>query len=322
MNPDPTPTPADPLPPAGAGAAPPGPADPHSAAGAGAAPAPAYPVASEVSQGAAPVAHARTTAVGGVAAPLAPAPAQAHPPATEVLAAPAQEHLGAAPRFSELVDALLRDPGSVFGWLRDDASPRALALFSLLTLGIYAGYGVLVGLFAGGEQVYLVPLKLAGGAVFCAAICLPSLLVFASLSGGRVRAGQAVGLLVLTNALSALLLVGFAPVAWVFTTSVSSLGFMGSIHVLFWGIALYFGLRILPLGLTHFQATSPRYVKLWIGVFVVTLFQTTTAVRPLLGPAQTALPQERKFFVAHWLETLGVEVEPLRSDAGSGDYRW
>jgi len=240
----------------------------------------------------------------------------------EVLAAPALNPLGAAPRFSELVDALLRDPGSVFRWLRDDASPRALALFSLLTLGIYAGYGVLVGLFAGGAQVYLVPLKLTGGAVFCAAICLPSLLVFASLSGGRVRAGQAVGLLVLTNALSALLLVGFAPVAWVFTTSVSSLGFMGSIHVLFWGIALYFGLRILPLGLTHFQATAPRYVKLWIGVFVVTLFQTTTAVRPLLGPAETVLPQERTFFVAHWLETLGVEVEAPGSAADSVDYRW
>ena len=296
MTPDPTPPPAHLHPPVGERAAPPG------------------------------AAHSLPLGRGELAAPLAPAPAQPHAPATAtgILAAPvaAQENLGAAPRFSELVDALLRDPGSVFRWLRDDASPRALALFSLLTLGIYAGYGVLVGLFAGGEQVYLVPLKLAGGAVFCAAICLPSLLVFASLSGGRVRAGQAVGLLVLTNALSALLLVGFAPVAWVFTTSVSSLGFMASIHVLFWGIALYFGLRILPLGLTHFHATSPRYVKLWIGVFVVTLFQTTTAVRPLLGPAQTSLPQERKFFVAHWLETLGVEVGPLGSNADYTDYRW
>ncbi|MEZ6185253.1 MAG: hypothetical protein R3F62_09630 [Planctomycetota bacterium] len=229
--------------------------------------------------------------------PVLPPPAEASEPRLDV-----------APRLTDLIDALLRDPSAVFEWLRDGGSPRAVGLLAAVTLAIYAGYGVLVGLFSGGAQVYWVPLKLAGGALFCAAICLPSLLVFASLSGGRVRLGQAVGLLVLTNALSALLLVGFAPVAWVFTTSVSSPGFMASIHVLFWGIALYFGLRPLPRGLTRFQATAPRYLGLWIGVFLVTLFQTTTALRPLLGKAQPGVANEPTFFVAHWLDTLGVDL--------------
>ena len=119
-------------------------------------------------------------------------------------------------------------------------------------------------------------------------------------------------------ALTALLLVGFAPVAWVFTTSVSSLAFMASIHFLFWIIALYFGLRILPQGLTQFQATSPQYLKLWIAVFLITLFQTTTAVRPLLGTAETALPEEKKFFVAHWMDTLGVELPESAREAEPG----
>jgi len=31
----------------------------------------------------------------------------------------------------------------------------------------------------------------------------------------------------------------------------------------------------------------------------------TTALRPILGRSDTFLPREKKFFVAHWLDTLG-----------------
>lgn len=211
------------------------------------------------------------------------------------------------PACAQLLELLLREPAAVVRWLRDDASPRALARLAALTLLVYAVYGALVGGFSGGEQIYLAPLKLAGGAVFCGAICLPSFLVFVNLSGGRVRLGQALGLLVVINALTALVLVGFVPVAWVFTNSVSSLAFMAAIHFCCWAVALYFGLRILPGGLSQFRASAPHYLKLWIAVFLITLFQTTTALRPLLAPAETALPQEKKFFLTHWVETLGLQ---------------
>jgi len=39
------------------------------------------------------------------------------------------------------------------------------------------------------------------------------------------------------------LLIGFAPVAWLFSQSTESLLLMGALHLVFWLIATYFGLR-------------------------------------------------------------------------------
>jgi len=43
--------------------------------------------------------------------------------------------------------------------------------------------------------------------------------------------------------LMTILLIGFAPVAWLFSQSTESLGWMGFLHLLFWLIATAFGVR-------------------------------------------------------------------------------
>ena len=40
--------------------------------------------------------------------------------------------------------------------------------------------------------------------------------------------------------------------------------------------------------------------------------QMTTALRPLVGTADTLLPREKKFFAVHWIDSI---------NAGSGDTR-
>ena len=70
-------------------------------------------------------------------------------------------------------------------------------------------YGVIVGSFSGGDQWWAAPVKIAGGLLVSTLICLPSLYIFACLSGSKARlveiAGMVSGLLMLMT----ILLIGF-----------------------------------------------------------------------------------------------------------------
>ena len=59
-------------------------------------------------------------------------------------------------------------------------------------------------------------------------------------------------------ALMTVLLIGFAPVAWVFSQSTSSLVAMGALHLAFWLVATVFGLRFLFAGFRHHQSQFRR----------------------------------------------------------------
>src|SRR5256885_11130618 len=56
--------------------------------------------------------------------------------------------------------------------------------------------------------------------------------------------------------LTTVLLIGFAPVAWVFSESTKSLPAIGALHLIFWLIATYFGLRFLHAGFAHIDRKS------------------------------------------------------------------
>ena len=133
----------------------------------------------------------------------------------------------------------------------------------------------------------------------------PSLYIFSCLSGSPARLSQVFGFLAGLLALSAILLIGFAPVAWVFSASTKSVAGMGALHLLFWIVATWFGLRFLMAGLRQFAPKSSDAVKVWAVIFILVQLQMMTALRPLIGKSDTFLPQEKKFFIAHWLDCLG-----------------
>ena len=82
-------------------------------------------------------------------------------------------------------DALLKTPAKVaFELVQGRASATAGILLGLLLICLTA-YGWIMGTFAGGSQLWLVPLKFTIGTFLSALICLPSLHIFASMSGGR-----------------------------------------------------------------------------------------------------------------------------------------
>jgi hypothetical protein len=165
-------------------------------------------------------------------------------------------------------------------------------------------YGVVVGTFSNGDQLWAAPVKIAGGLLISALICLPSLYIFACLSGSRARLAEMFGLVAGLLMLMTILLIGFAPVAWLFSQSTDSLPWMGALHLIFWFIATIFGLRFLQAGFSHSQARSNAGLATWMVVFVLVAVQMTTALRPIVGKANTFLPTQKKFFLAHWADCL------------------
>jgi len=223
---------------------------------------------------------------------------------TPSLEAPPEVHLpvhGVIPA----VEAILRDPARIAVTLRQRGQGRLI----LSMLGVAAFccivYGLVVGTFAGGQQLWAAPAKIAVGMLISGLICLPSLYIFSCLSGSPVRLVQVFGFLAGLLALSAILLIGFAPVAWVFSASTQSVVGMGALHLVFWIVATWFGLRFLTAGLKQFAPKSTDGVKVWAIIFILVQLQMMTALRPLIGTSDTLLPQQKKFFIAHWADCLG-----------------
>jgi hypothetical protein len=210
------------------------------------------------------------------------------------------------PNFIAAIECVLRHPRRVMFQLREPGTGKLI--WSLLFISVVCSliYGVVVGTFSGGTQWWAAPVKIAGGLLVSALICLPSLYIFASLSGARVRLVELFGLVAGLLALMTVLLVGFAPVAWIFSQSTESVGWMGFLHLGFWFIATAFGLRFLHAGFAHAQAKSNAGFNVWVLIFLLVMVQMTTALRPIIGKADTLLPTQKQFFLVHWAECLGA----------------
>src|SRR5437667_112566 len=120
----------------------------------------------------------------------------------------------------------------------------------------------------------------------------------------RSELGGLLGLLAGLLALATLLLIGFAPVAWIFSQSTESVAGMGMLHVAFWIVSVGFGARFLQSGFRHLAIRSPAGINVWILIFLLVVMQMTTALRPLVGKADTLLPKEKKFFLVHWVDCM------------------
>jgi hypothetical protein len=184
-----------------------------------------------------------------------------------------------------------------------------MVCLALIALMGFAIYGVVMGSFSGGAQWWAAPAKVLMGAALCAGICFPSLYIFVSLSGAAARATQVLGMLLGALASTAVLLLGFAPVAWVFSQSSSTVSLIAPIHMIVWLVSFLASQRILSAGLRVWSGKRSATVGLWAFVFLITSMQMMTALRPLLGPASGfRLHDERKFFLVHWAETMEADA--------------
>jgi hypothetical protein len=202
------------------------------------------------------------------------------------------------------IDAILRHPRRVMFQLRQPEAGKVITMMLMVSIVCSLIYGIVVGTFSGGVQLWAAPSKIAIGLMISALICLPSLYIFTCLSGSQARLIEICGLLAGLLMLMTILLIGFAPVAWIFSQSTESLAWMGLLHLAFWLIATVFGLRFLEAGFSHSSARSHAGLYTWIVIFLLVAIQMTTALRPILGKADTLLPTQKQFFVSHWGDCL------------------
>jgi len=212
----------------------------------------------------------------------------------------------------QAIEAILRQPRRVMYQLRQPGAGALMLYLMIIAILCGAIYGVVVGTFAGHDQLWIAPVKVAGGMLVSALICLPSLYIFACLSGSQARLAEIYGLVMGMLMLTTILLIGFAPVAWLFSQSTESPNWMGTLHLIFWFIASIFGLRFLNTAFSHSHAKSNAGFNTWIVIFMLVVVQMTTALRPIVGTPNTResfFPTTKKFFLSYWGECLTPESE-------------
>lgn len=219
------------------------------------------------------------------------------------------------PHAIAAVDAILRHPRRVMFQLRQPDASRLILSMLMVSVFCCLVYGIVAGTFSGGSQLWIAPVKIVMGLMISATICLPSLYIFACLSGSQARLVEICGLLAGLLTLMTVLLVGFAPVAWIFSQSTDSLPWMGALHLLFWFIATIFGLRFLEAGFSQSNVRSHAGFYTWVVIFLLVAVQMTTALRPIIGKSDTFLPKEKKFFAAYWGDcmTTGEQQNNVRT---------
>ena len=204
-----------------------------------------------------------------------------------------------------VVEGLLKHPARV-AFEVCDGSRRlqvGLRVAGVMTVG-FVVYGALMGLFGGGVQLWRVPLKVMGGLWASVLLCLPSFYVFACLGGINLGVTRMAALLLEALAVAALLLLGFLPVAWIFSQSTNSVICMGVLHLTFVLCAVLLGLRLLHRALGHFHRRTAGWTRLWTVIFLLVLLQMATVLRPLVGPdsGRDLLPG-KMLFLEHWFQT-------------------
>ena len=142
-------------------------------------------------------------------------------------------------KVSKLIEQLLRKPGGASASLRA-SSGITVSDALLVALPLAALYGIGMGLGAGMRTAMYNGVKLSIVLTASAAICLPSFYVFSALAGSRFSMRDATRAIAGYVLITSVIWAALAPVTGFFTASVSSGGFLVSLHV----IALFLGFAL------------------------------------------------------------------------------
>jgi hypothetical protein len=221
-----------------------------------------------------------------------------------------------APIGGRLIDyatALVQAPASIV----EDIHRRKLTLFKLTALLVVTMSltGLVVAAFSGGMQYLIVPLKLSAGMLACALLCLPSLYIFSSLGGASQSLRETAAALLMGVALMGVLLVGLAPISWLFSQTTSSPAIMGGLHIAALLVSSWFGLGLVRRVLGVLGGRPVTGVRAWGMMFVLVVLQMTTTLRPLVGPYDGALLGDKLFFATHWADVMSGRTDRPDVDA-------
>jgi hypothetical protein len=214
---------------------------------------------------------------------------------------------GTATDAGSIVTSLLKAPVKVAEAIALQRKDLLAATAALLAVAVtcHAVFGLAIGLFAGWSVAIMDVVKAPLVAVCSLLLCFPSLYVFACVAGSPLSISQTVALGCSCLAMLGLLLVGLAPVAWLFAVSTESLPFIVILAFLIWLVALFFAARY--VGKLRSQPLFQRQggIKMWFLILIVVTLQMTTCMRPMLAkPEKGWWTGEKKFFLSHFGSTF------------------
>jgi hypothetical protein len=201
--------------------------------------------------------------------------------------------------LSATFDAMIKRPGEISYGLLESKTPQLKMFLMIIFLLCSAGYGIIMGSFSGGNQFWSAPLRFTTGWLLSALICLPSLHIFSSLSGGRQSFNESASLLLQSMTLNAIILIGFAPVAWIFSQSTDGIAFMGTIHLTAWLIGAFFAKSLISNCMRVYNGEG-GFIALWSGIYILVALQMSTTLRPLVDVYEPVAWNEKLFFIKHW----------------------
>lgn len=207
-----------------------------------------------------------------------------------------------------VLEHLLKSPGRVACEIAQGRAVAVIVWLGLILSFAMLAYGFVVGTFSGGMQLWVAPVKILGGLCFAALICLPSLYIFSCLSGARQSLRTVAGIFLEALTMSGVLLVGFAPVAWLFSQSTHAAAFIGFLHIAFWLVATVLSLSLLTCAIETLNKRRFGVLRVWSVIFIMVVMQVATMVRPLVGPYTGFGLQEKRFFAAYWLNCMGNDL--------------
>jgi hypothetical protein len=182
--------------------------------------------------------------------------------------------------------------------LRSPARVPTVRWSTTAALACLAGYGALAGFFEGGGAVALAALKLPLVGVVALVLCLPSFVVFLMVAGEERRPRELAAAAAGFAAVVGLFLLALGPVAWLFSVSSRSLGFVVVLHVMVLVTALGFGLRFVRQVLG--TRGGRRAAVLWTAMLFVVVLQVAAYLGPVLGADGSVLELRRESFLARF----------------------
>jgi hypothetical protein len=202
-----------------------------------------------------------------------------------------------------IVTSLLKAPIKVADTIALQRKELVSAAVSLLVVAVvcHAVFGFAVGLFGGWSVALMDVVKAPLVAVCSLLLCFPSLYVFACVAGSPLSISQTVALGCSCLAMVGLLLVGLAPVAWLFAVSTESLPFIVILTLFIWLIALSFAARYVGKLRANPLFQKQAGIKMWFLILIIVTLQMTTCMRPMLAkPEKGWWTGGKQFFLSHF----------------------
>lgn len=207
-----------------------------------------------------------------------------------------------APTAGNIVSTLLKDPKRI-----SDTLAGGKGLFSsglmLLIAGVlcHAVFGLAIGLFGGWPVAAMDAVKVPLVALCSLLLCFPSLYVFTCVAGSPLSLSQTFVLGCSCMAMVGLILVGLAPVAWLFAVSTENLAFVTLLTFLIWLISIGFAARYVEKLKAHPVFQRQAGIKLWFVILILVTLQMTTCMRPMLTePEEGWWTSKKEFFLSHF----------------------